>query len=206
LPSFFALGHGLVGNPELLPETVSAWDAGFEWQALQSLEITASTFFNEYEDLIDFDAEAFTNVNRRRVESKGAEWLVSWRPAVPVTVKMHATYTDIDVVGEDVKLLGRPEWKAGAWLDWQLTPKWRSGFDYAWNGAVPASSLHTGQSVVSVIDDYHRLDWRLSWQPAPVLSAELAVDNLLGANYETAVGFPAPGRMLRLSLTWQYSG
>jgi len=206
LPSFFALGHGLVGNPELLPETVSAWDAGIEWQALQSVEITTSAFFNAYDDLIDFDPEAFTNVNRRRVESKGVEWLVHWRPADALTAKMHATYTDIEVVGEDVMLLGRPEWKAGAWLDWQLTPQWRLGFDYAWNGAVPASSLHTGQSVVSVIDDYHRLDWRLSWQPAPVFNAELAVDNLLDANYETAVGFPAPGRMLRLALTWQYGG
>lgn len=206
LPSFFALGHGLVGNPELLPETVSAWDAGIEWQALQSVEITTSAFFNAYDDLIDFDPEAFTNVNRRRVESKGVEWLVHWRPADALTAKMHATYTDIEVVGEDVMLLGRPEWKAGAWLDWQLTPQWRLGFDYAWNGAVPASSLHTGQSVVSVLDDYHRLDWRLSWQPAPVFNAELAVDNLLDANYETAVGFPAPGRMLRLALTWQYGG
>lgn len=206
LPSFFALGHGLVGNPELLPETVSAWDAGIEWQALQSVEITTSAFFNAYDDLIDFDPEAFTNVNRRRVESKGVEWLVHWRPADALTAKMHATYTDIEVVGEDVMLLGRPEWKAGAWLDWQLTPQWRLGFDYAWNGAVPASSLHTGQSVVSVIDDYHRLDWRLSWQPAPVFNAELAVDNLLDANYETAVGFPAPGRMLRLALTLQYGG
>ncbi len=206
LPSYFALGHGLVGNPELLPETVSAWDAGIEWQALQSVEITTSAFFNAYDDLIDFDPETFTNVNRRRVESKGVEWLVHWRPADALTAKMHATYTDIEVVGEDVMLLGRPEWKAGAWLDWQLTPQWRLGFDYAWNGAVPASSLHTGQSVVSVLDDYHRLDWRLSWQPAPVFNAELAVDNLLDANYETAVGFPAPGRMLRLALTWQYGG
>ena len=31
LPSFFALGHALVGNPNLKPETVRSWDIGVNW-------------------------------------------------------------------------------------------------------------------------------------------------------------------------------
>ena len=33
LPSFFALGHALVGNPDLVPEKGESWDVGFTWLA-----------------------------------------------------------------------------------------------------------------------------------------------------------------------------
>ncbi|MBM70463.1 MAG: TonB-dependent receptor [Haliea sp.] len=203
LPSFFALGHALVGNPDLMPETVDAWDLGLEWQALASLRVTATGFVNQYQGLIDFDPEAFTNVNRREVESRGVEWLLNWTPHERVSLQVHATYTDIDVVGEDTALLGRPEWKGGAWLDWAFLPRWRTGFNLEWNGEVPAASLHTGQTVVSTLDDYQRLDWRVHWRARPALSAELAIDNLLDERYQTAVGFPAAGRTVRVALVWR---
>lgn len=203
LPSFFALGHALVGNPELQPETAEAWDAGVEWQLSPALQVTATGFFNRYQGLIDFDPQAFTNVNRREVESKGAEGLLSWQPADSLVLQLHATYTDIDVIGEESTLFGRPEWKGGAWVDWAFLPGWSAGFNYEWNGEVPASSLHTGETVISTLDDYHRLDWRLSWRALDALSAELAVDNLLDERFETAVGFPAAGRTVRLALTWR---
>ncbi|MFV0278289.1 MAG: TonB-dependent receptor plug domain-containing protein [Parahaliea sp.] len=204
LPSFFALGHALVGNPALQAETARGWDAGLQWRPLSTLELHLTTFFNRYRNLVDFDPEAFTNVNRRQVESRGAEWQLNWQADTDVTLRAHATYTDIDVIGERARLLGRPAWKAGAWLDWRFTPGWHSGVDNAWNGAVPASSLHSGELQVTELDAYHRVDWRLGWQASPVLGLELAVDNLFGEDYDTAYGFPAPGRVLRLAANLEF--
>ncbi len=201
LPSFFALGHALVGNPALQPETARGWDTGLQWQPSPAVAISASVFFNRYRDLVDFDAQAFTNVNRGEVETRGSEWQLEWQPSRAMTLAAHATYTDIDVIGEDATLLGRPQWQAGAWFGWRLSDRWQTGLDYEWTDRVPASSLDTGQTVITSLKPFYRLDWRLGWEPMDALLLELAVDNLTDEGYQTAVGFPAPGRNLRLAVT-----
>lgn len=203
LPSFFALGHALVGNPELKPETARGWDAGVEWRPDETLSLAASVFSNRYRNLIDFDPAAFTNVNRREVETEGVEGQLDWRPHARVRVRGHLTYTDIDVIGEDRTLLGRPAWKAGAWLDWEFQPRWRLGLDYQWTGEIPAASLHTGDTRVTDLGAYHRLDTQLAWQSTPELLLSVALDNLLDENYQTSVGFPGQGRTLRFAVTLQ---
>jgi len=201
LPSFFALGHGLVGNPELRPESGESWDLGLNWSPSPALDLTLVAFANDYEDLIDFDSELFINVNRNEVESRGLEFDFSWLPLAGLELRGQATYLDLEVVGEDRELLGRPEWKAGLTGLWQFAPAWDTSLDYQWTGEQFASSLHTGETVVETLDDAHRVDWRLRWQALDALRLELAVDNLLDEDYQTAVGFPGPGRNLRLALT-----
>jgi len=53
---------------------------------------------------------------------------------------------------------------------------------------------------VETLGDYQQLDWNLRWRARKWLQLELAVDNLLDEDYQTAVGFPAPGRLLRMSV------
>ena len=38
------------------------------------------------------------------------------------------------------------------------------------------------------------------WRPDPDWSLSVSVDNLLDEDYETAIGFPAPGRSLRFGI------
>lgn len=204
LPSFAALGHPLVGNPDLKPETAESWDAGFTWYAAESLELGATWFFNDYEDLIDFDAENFRNVNRSQVETSGVEALALWQPLDTLSLQAHATYTDIDVKNQDTTLLGRPEWKAGAVAVWQFREDWRATLDYLWTDELYAASLHTGETVVQELDSAHRVDLNVNWQVLRYLSVEFSVDNVFDEDYETAVGFPAPGRSARMSLSLQH--
>jgi vitamin B12 transporter len=205
LPSFFALGHALVGNPDLQPETGRGADFGIEWRLLRTMTITATGFFNRYRNLIDFDPEAFTNVNRREVVTRGGEGQLYWQPLPTLTVQGQLTYTDIDVVGENRVLLGRPAWKGGVWMDWEFQPNWRLGLDHQWTGGIPSASLHTGATVTSKLEAYSRVDWRLAWQTSERLQLSLAVDNLLDESYQTSIGFPGSGRTLRMSATLQLS-
>ena len=161
LPSFAALGHPLVG---------------------------ATYFFNDYEDLIDFDAESFRNVNRSQVETSGIEALALWQPLDTFTLQAHATYTDIDVKDESTILLGRPEWKAGAVALWQFHRGWRAAVDYLWINKLFAASLHTGETVVEELDSAHRVDLNVRWEALKYFSVEVAVDNIFDEDYETAVG------------------
>lgn len=104
-------------------------------------------------------------------------------------------------MGDSSVLQGRPEWQAGLTALWQLAPAWDTALDYQWTGEQYASSLHTGDTVVQQLDDYHRLDWTLRWRVQQRWQLQLAVDNLLDESYQTAVGFPGPGRGVRLAVS-----
>lgn len=201
LPSFSALGNALVGNPELLPETGESWEVGLKITPYEKLAINAVYFSNEYEDLVDFDSELFIFVNRTQVETSGAETQINWMPADTLNVLGHATYTDIDVKGEAAPLLGRPDWKAGATVVWQVSSDWRAALDYQWTGEQYSSSRHTGDTVIETLDNYHQLDMNVAWQVLEWVSVQLSVDNALDEDFYTAVGFPGAGRSVRLGFT-----
>jgi vitamin B12 transporter len=205
LPSFFALGHPLVGNPDLRPETSTSWDASLAYTAYNGFLLKGTYFSNDYEDLIDFDSELFVNINRDQVETRGAELQLAWTAEDSFDLQAQITYTDIEVKGSSTPLLSRPQWRAGATALWRFSPDWNTAFDYQWTGEQYASSLHTGQSVIETLDDYHRIDWSLRWLRSKHFSVELTMENILDKDYQTAVGFSSPGRAARLGFTWRNS-
>lgn len=202
LPSFFALGNALVGNPDLEPERARSWDLGIAWHDEGKLELSLTAFMNDFEDLVDFDETTFRNVNRSEVETSGVELAGRWQPNEALWLNVYGTYTDIDVKGEDTTLTGRPEWSGGASASWHLLPILRTTLDYRYGGEQWSTSRHTGQEVTQKLDDYHRFDWVLEWRPDRHWRWQLSVDNLLDEDYETAVGFAAPGRALRVGVRY----
>ena len=80
LPSFFALGHALVGNAELRPERATNWDLGITWERDEKFHLDATYFSNEFNDLVDFDPDEFRNINRKNIETSGIELQVVWQP------------------------------------------------------------------------------------------------------------------------------
>jgi vitamin B12 transporter len=201
LPSFFALGHGLVGNPDLQPETAESWDVGVSFSPSDKFSLETAYFSNVYKDLIDFDSELFINVNRRQVDTSGVELQLNWTPTTSLNILGHATYTDIDVKDEGAPLLGRPEWTAGATALWQISANWHVALDYQWTGEQYASSRYTGSTVIETLDDFNQLDMSLAWQILDWAAVEVAFDNVLDEDFQTAVGFSSPGRSVRLAVT-----
>lgn len=202
LPSFFALGHPLVGNPELAPETATSWDLGIHWQVSDKLGLGATAFANDFDDLIDFDSESFRNVNRKNIQTSGLELQAEWTVADTLDVNGQATWTDIDVKGEATVLTGRPEWVASLVARWQIAEHWYSTLDYRYNGEQWAVSRHTGRDQALELDGYHRVDWVLYWSPREQWQLQLSADNLFDKDYGTSVGFPAPGRSFRLGIRY----
>ncbi|VUD67594.1 Vitamin B12 transporter BtuB [Thalassocella blandensis] len=205
LPSFFALGHPLVGNPDLLPERADSWDLGMDWQISSQWNTGLTYFSNEFTDLIDFDAELFTNVNRKQIDTSGAEWKLQWSsPNNHVQFHAHATYTDIDVINENSVLTGRPDWQAGTSLSWALNNTWRFAGDLQWVGEQYATSQHTGDVSLHELDAYTTLAASAFYTVTEQLELNLAVENMLDEEYQTAYGFPAPGRLMRLAMSFQF--
>jgi len=200
LPSFLALGHPLVGNPDLRPEQGESRDLGVEWEATDALHLAATWFDNDFRDLVDFDAETFRNINRNSVQTSGFELQAEWQAVAALSLRSQVTYTDIDVKNENTVLTGRPQWTASVVVQWQIAANWNTALDHQYSGQQWSASRYTGDLVTQELDDYHRLDWVLHWQLAPAWRLQLSVDNLLDEDYETAVGFNAPQREFRLGV------
>lgn len=204
LPSFFALGSPLVGEPDLRPETSRSVDAGVTQTLLSgAAEVGITLFDNDYKDLIDFDPDTFRNVNRDKVTTRGVELTGSWSVSAALRLRAGATYTDIDVKNSDRELLQRPDWRGGAGVRWQPAGNWLVDLDWLYVGEVLDSSIPTG---ILELEPWHRVDLNLSWMITPRLRLALAVDNLLDGDYEEAVGFPAAGIRPRLGVRYRFGG
>lgn len=201
LPSFLALGHPLVGNKNLRPERSTTRDTGFEWAA-NNTRVNLSFFKNTYLDLIDFDSELFTNVNRSRVDTQGAEVEVNWHSQDNQwQLGAHASYADIDA---ENPLLGRPQVKAGATATYNLNEQWQFNANYIWVDDRLAASRYTGDTVIETLDKYNRIDLGAKWKINSQLTVNFSVENLADNDYMNDIGFPAIGRTGFISANYQF--
>lgn len=192
LPSIYALAFPLIANPGLRPERGKGVEASASLRN-RTGRLTLNVFRTVYRDLIDFDAALFTSVNRSRVTTKGAE-IVGGITAGPVSVSGSVTFVDVDSA---VPLRSRPRWQGAGSVDWQLGPAGALFAAGRFNAGFYDSSIPTGLIVTS---GHAELDLGGHRQVAPGIRVELVVRNATAARYEEAVGFPAPGRLVRLAI------
>lgn len=204
LPSFFALGHSLTGNPSLVPETAESWDLSIDWH-LGEHAGSLTYFNNHYKELVTFDDISFTNVNSDSVDAQGLEGQWYWRPVKwPVEIFSSITYTDINAQDPTLRLTGRPEWQGGVLINYPLSADWQLSVDYRYTGQQYAGSQHTGSGTVTELAAYQRVDLALLWRYSSDLRLTVALDNSLNESYQTAVGFPGTGRMLRAGVNFSF--
>ncbi|KAA9130893.1 TonB-dependent receptor [Marinihelvus fidelis] len=195
LPSFFALGNPLYGNPDLEPETVRSIEAGWERDFADRFSLGLAAFASRYEDLVDFDFENFTNVNRGKVDISGVELRGGWQ--VSNDWRLDADWVLADIDSEDGPLRRRPEDTGGLGLTWSPDGPWSLFASARYVGERLITSIPTGD----VTDPaYWLLDGTLRYRAAGGWSAWAALDNAFDEDWQDAPGFPAPGRRLRLGV------
>ena len=199
LPSFYALGHALVGNADLKPETSRNVEAGVEWQREKS-ELSVSAFRSDYDNLINFDPMIFRLVNESDVRSEGMEFAARFKPTALASIAVNATYVDVMIDGGG-SLLQRPDWRFGLNAQWQLAEGWSATADWIYVGDLLDSAVPTGLETVAA---YNRLDMSVNWRASASWRAFLAIDNALNKSFETAIGFPGVGRRLRLGASYRF--
>lgn len=201
LPSFFALASppALGGNPDLRPEKVLGGDLGVERAfAAAGIEADLTLFYNRYGDLIDFDFATFTHLNRGEVEARGAELAFAWRPRESVALHTSATWQEVEDLAGGARLRHRPKWSGGARLDWRPARRLELRVDLqavarSFDEQIPVPDRDTvpGYGVFGLGGSYRVTErWR----------AVGRIDNLTDRDYETLIGFPGPGRSIRLGV------
>lgn len=198
LPSFFALGNPLVGNPNLAPERSRSVEGGAR-QSLMGGKIGVDLvlFHSRYSNLVDFDPLLFKTVNRRLVESEGFEFRSQFHPTERLTFSLNGTYNDLDVVGASEGLRRRPRWKGGASVDWLPTGSSSIRLDAIYTGEFLDSSIPTG---LIEMPGYRRIDMTLRWRFSSAWDAIVSVHNVLNDDFEETVGFPNGGRRIDLGV------
>ena len=202
LPSFFALGHPLVGNPLLRPEKSRSVDIGLT-QSFADARVRADlTYFdNRFTDLIDFDFILFTNVNRNVVTTRGVELAVDYKLSDALRANLQVSNVDINVKDSNVPLRQRPDWRGGLGLEWQMHKTLALNASWLYVGDSFDTSIPTGSRTLQA---YHRLDFNLGWAATPRLRLNFAVDNALDRGYTEAIGFVAPGIRPRIKVQYRY--
>jgi iron complex outermembrane receptor protein/vitamin B12 transporter len=204
LPSFFALASppALGGNPNLKPETVTGGDLGADWRlAGGRVETGLTVFYNRFQDLIDFDFESFSHVNRSEVETRGVEGSLGWHPADRLSVQANATWQEFADLTTHAHLRHRPDWTGGVRVRWKPAPAFTLDAD-----AQAVSRFFDEQIPVperDMVESHELVGLGAAWRFSGPWELRLRLDNLLGEKYETLIGFPGPDRAIRLGLRWR---
>lgn len=190
--SLYALGHPLIGDPNLRPERSRALEAGIRWP-LAGGTAQLVLFESRYRDLIDFDPTIFRLTNRDRVTVRGATASASLSPAEGWQVVASLTRLDVDSA---TPLRGRPDWQGDVTVTRRTGPL-ELFASLRWTGTLTDSSIPTGLVEVAASGE---ADAGVIWQVTERARLGLVVRDLGDERRADTVGTPGPGRSLRLSL------
>ncbi len=202
LPSFFALGHPVVGNASLVPETSRSAEAGVTQKLFSSRLVLRGTYFtSRYYNLIDLqEGPPPILVNRSEVKTEGFEAGVVFQVNSFLTMDGHISYVKSEIEGSDEVLRNRPKWRGGLKTRVNVSGDFLAALDLLYVGRVHDSSIPTGDRR---LDDYVRVDLAGLWRVSENWQFSGSLDNVFDADYDEALGFPAPG--IRLYLGLRYS-
>ena len=202
MPSFFALGHPLIGNSSLRPERSQQFQIGVEEAAFdERLNVQITGFAARYQDLVDFDPVAFTNINRGLVHVRGVEASASFAISDAFLLKTSTTYASVAPSGAAPPLRRRPRWKGSASIEWAPRAHYGARVDSSWSGRFYDSSVPTGlQRLVG----YWLVDASAYYKLDRDLRVSLSLSNLFNGDHEQSIGFPIPGRGAVIALQMKY--
>lgn len=199
LPSFFALAHPLVGNAELNPERSENTEVGLTYTDNEQT-FSVTLFDNQFTDLVDFDAELFTNVNRNSVDASGIELSLVTPLSDWLNFSADVSYVDVSVDNGPSELRRRPNWFGSASLDAVWNTLSLSIF-------VDARDSYLDSSIATGLVDlagYAKYGVSVAWQATSDLTATMNVDNALAKEYQESVGFVQDDANVRIGLRYQF--
>jgi vitamin B12 transporter len=202
-PSFFALASPpqLGGNPDLRPEKVLGGDLGIDRHfAAARLETGLTLFYNRYEDLIDFDFETFTHLNRSEVEAQGVEATLGWTPVERLSIRANATWQQVEDLTTQARLRHRPKWVGGLRIDWR--PSDRLAFQLDTQAVARSFDEQIPVPDRDTVPGYALAGLGGTWRLRGPWEIQGRIDNLTDREYETLIGFPGPGRSVRVALRY----
>lgn len=185
------------GDPMLQPEDSRSFEMGVEKSFGDRGAVTATVFYTEIDDLIDFDPAAVAcgsgfgcyNQVPGTTKSKGIE--LSGDHALTAGLSVYGAYTYTDASTGGARLTRTPKHDLVLGLSNDFTDRLRGHVDIRHVADVVASPFAPAGHKVG---DYTLVGMGVSFDVTDNAEAYLRVENLFDEDYETAGGFNTPGR------------
>jgi outer membrane cobalamin receptor len=199
-------------NPALKPERSRSFEVGVT-QALAGGLVTfdATTFFNEYDDLIVSvgrlsDISRYRTDNISNARSRGVEFAAAWRGGMRAQLRGTYTFLDAEILAIDRTDQAPPPYQVGDRL--LRRPAHQGSLDFIWTGervAAFASMVARGVTLDAepafgpsggLYENPGRavMDIGASFRVLRGVEIYGRVMNLFDKSYEEVLGYPAPGR------------
>jgi vitamin B12 transporter len=200
LPSFFALGHPIVGNPLLTRESTRQVEVYYARDSTDGSRIRLTAFRARFIDLVDFDAGPPPRlVNRASIDSSGIEFDFRKTLSNYSSARAQGTFMKVTAPegGEPLRHRPRHQWLLG--VESEPVPGWRFAGDLTHIGRRFDSSIPTGGSWLAAYNEV-----RLSLtRRGPRWDVYGAIDNAFGSRGEEVIGTQIGGRRLRVGFRYQ---
>ena len=202
LPSFYALGHPLIGNAALRPERAQQREVFVASLPGQVYSYRVAAFSSRYKDLVDFDAGPPPRlVNRAQIHVDGLEAQASFDVAKGVRASADAAWMRFSDPADGTPLRGRPRLQGGARVALPITERSDVSISARYVGRRFDSSIPTGDRWLS---GYTLVNATASLRLVDDVLASLSLDNLLNRSAEETIGTSIGGRRIRINLQWRW--
>ncbi len=220
LEESFAVGGGLIPNPNLLPEENRSFEAGMEQQLWGGKAALKATYFNNLfrqQIAFSFDPVTFISqyVNVNESLAHGAEAEIEARPWSRVRLDLAYAYTSTQILKNPgasdplllpgQPLLRRPKHSGTLSLNY-LGSKWGADLEGVAMDRRPDSDFLGLQPPVTYAAGYARFDagaWR---DVTRRITAYVNAGNIFNRKYDEAAGFPALRANVQAGLRFRLGG
>ena len=193
-------GFLFVGNPDLQPETLTAYEIGGRGRINDTLQAELALFYNDMDDSFDFmltTNRVFENRNVTRSETYGVEAGLRCRLAAGLSSFANYSFTD-----GQYKEFGQDPRVEGNQLAYLAEHKVNFGLEYAAKQhshtlrcRYAASRYGDAEnSEENKMDAYLVADWRSRVRVTDAVDLTLNVDNIFDESYEELPDVERPGR------------
>jgi outer membrane cobalamin receptor len=197
LPSFYALGNPIVGDPTLHSESATNFAAGLTQPFAEGL-LKFDGYDTHYDNLIDFRPGAIPKlVNLSKVHIQGAEVSAEIHLGDDLILTPSFSFNDARNEATGAALRDVPHWLASGVVQWTPVPAVTLSATLLHVGAFTDNSVPTGDVRLLA---HQRVDVGATWRVTEQWTLYAAAENILNAHYQDAVGFPAPGTVLRAGI------
>lgn len=186
-PSLADLYFPGFSNPGLRPEEVRSGELAWEWSR-SGVSLGLIGYYQDLNDLIEFDFLTFRPVNLGEARARGLELLGGYRGG-PIEVRVAATWQDAEDRRTGRALLRRADFKGNAMIFLRLE-SWTMG----------ATLRHVGERLDFgnvPLEEHTVLDLVASFRFRERFEPYLRVLNATDRDYQEIAGFPAPGRAIQ---------
>jgi vitamin B12 transporter len=200
VPSIYQL-YSQYGNLNLKPETSRTYEAGFDFDVLDNLNLNFSYFQRDVEDAIDFGAVSptrFGYINQNQQNDHGFEAELSVKPSKILSANFYYAYVTGKIATPTTafnNLFRRPKNSAGANIGLQLGNKANINLNYKLTGKRIDRYFDSNFNQVDAeLKSYNLVDTYLQYKPASKLALFADIKNIFNEDYIEFSGYNTRGR------------